>query len=63
MHFTWTLKYTWKLIYSNHDGDGQEKISGYISEETTLHVHQTFLYISLPFLHDLDVKLPSFFCT
>ena len=26
---------------------------------TTLHVHHTFLYISLPFLHDYDVKFPN----
>ena len=25
---------------------------GIISKTTTLHVHHTFLYISLPFLHD-----------
>ena len=30
---------------------------------TTLHVHQAFLYISLPSLHDYDVKMPNFtFC-
>ena len=27
---------------------------------TTLHVHHTFLYISLPSQHDYDVKMPSF---
>ena len=27
---------------------------------TTLHVHRTFLYISFPFLHDYDVKMPHF---
>ena len=30
---------------------------------TTLHVHHAFLYISLPSLHDYNVKLPNFtFC-
>ena len=30
---------------------------------TTLHVHNAFLYISLPSLHDYNVKLPNFtFC-
>ena len=30
---------------------------------TTLHVHHAFLYISLPSLHDYDVKVPNFtFC-
>ena len=27
---------------------------------TTLHVHHTFLYTSLPSLHDYDVKMPTF---
>jgi len=27
--------------------------------KTTLHVHHTFLYISLPGLHNYDVKLPN----
>ena len=31
-----------------------------VGKTTTLHVHLTFLYISLPFLHDYDVKLPNF---
>ena len=30
------------------------------SKTTTLHVHRTFLYISLPSLHDCYVKLPIF---
>ena len=29
-----------------------------ISKTTTSHVHHTFLYISFPFLHDHDVKMP-----
>ena len=28
--------------------------------KTTLHVHHAFLYISLPSLHDYDVKMPNF---
>ena len=31
-----------------------------ISKTTTLHVHHTFLYISLTSLHDYDVKMPNF---
>ena len=31
-----------------------------INKTTALHVHHTFLYISLPFLHDYDVKMPIF---
>ena len=33
---------------------------GLVGKTTTLQVHLTFLYISLPFLHDYDVKLPNF---
>ena len=31
-----------------------------VGKTTTLHVHLTFWYISLPFLDDYDVKLPNF---
>ena len=31
-----------------------------ISKTTTLHVHYTFLYISLLLFHDYDVKIPGF---
>ena len=31
-----------------------------VGKTTTLHVHLTFLYIPLPFLHDYNVKLPNF---
>ena len=35
----------------------------FIWKTTTLHVHQAFLNISLPSLHDHDVKLSNFtFC-
>ena len=40
-----------------------KKLIGIISTKTALHVQHTFLYISLPFLHDHNVKLPSYvFC-
>ena len=50
----------------NDDGDinenGKEGI-GLISKTTTLHVHHAFLCISLPKLHEYDVKMPNFtFC-
>ena len=35
---------------------------GFENKTTTFHVHCTFLYISLPFLHDYVVKLPNFTC-
>ena len=51
---------------SNDDGDGKEngkKTIGLIGKTTTLHVHHAFLYISLPSLHDYNVKVPNFtFC-
>ena len=51
---------------SNDDGEvnenGKEGI-GLISKTTTLHVHHAFWYISLPTLHEYDVKMPIFtFC-
>ena len=45
------------------DADDNEKVKktiGLISKTTTSHVHHTFLYISFPFLHDYDVKMPYF---
>ena len=51
---------------SNHDGYGDKKgkkAIGLFSKTITLHVHHAFLYISLPSLHDYDVKLTNFtFC-
>ena len=49
--------------FSNDDGDGNENIEtaiGLLSKATSLHVPHAFLYISLPLLHDYDVKMPSF---
>ena len=37
----------------------QKKKKVYIRKTTTLHVQHTFLYISLPSLHDCDVKFPQ----
>ena len=56
--------------FSNDDGDGdgngngnenvKKAAIGLLSKTTSLYVHHTFLYISLPLLHDYDVKIPSF---
>ena len=50
--------------FSNDDGDSNENVKkaiGLLSSKTTsLHVHHAILYISLPLLHDYDVKMPSF---
>ena len=36
---------------------------GWIGKTITLHLHHSFLYISLPSLQDYDVKIPNFtFC-
>ena len=37
-----------------------QKIIGLRSKTTTLNVHHTFFYISMPFLHEYDVKMPNF---
>ena len=45
------------------DGDSNgnsTKAIGLITKTTILHVHHAFLYISLPSLHDYDVKMPNF---
>ena len=47
----------------SHDGEGNENLKkaiDLIGKTTILHVHHAFLYISLPPLHDYDVKLPNF---
>ena len=47
----------------NEDGDGNENLKkavGLWTRTTALHVHHTFWYISLPSLHDYDVKMPNF---
>ena len=49
--------------FSNDDGDGNENVKkaiGLLSKTTSLYVHHSFLNISLPLLHDYDVKMPSF---
>ena len=38
----------------------RHKTIGLMRKTTTSHVHHTFLYISFPFLHDYDVKMPNF---
>ena len=47
----------------SNGADGNEnvkKTKGLTSKTTTLHVHHAFWYISAPFLHDFDVKIPNF---
>ena len=49
-------------LRSNNADDNQnvKKTIGLISKTTTSHVHHSLLYISFPFLHDYDVKMPNF---
>ena len=45
------------LKIQHRDGnENVKKITRLISKTITLHVHHTYLYISLPFLHDYDMK-------
>ena len=37
-----------------------KKAIGLVSKTTTLHMHQTLLYISLPSLQECEVKMPNF---
>ena len=49
----------WTLRSNDADGNGNvNKTIGLMSKTTTSHVHHTFLYISVPFLLDYDMKLP-----
>ena len=57
----------WILVsLRNHDGDGNEYSKKEIDldkQNNNFALHHAFLYISLPSLHDYDVKLPHFwFC-
>ena len=48
------------LIGSLSNENGKKAIGlDMTSKTTTLHVHHSFLYISLPSLHDYDVELPN----
>ena len=48
--------------FSNADSNSKENVKkaiGLISKTiTTMHVKHTFLYVSLPSLHDYDMKFP-----
>ena len=45
---------------SNDDGNQDvKKAIGLLRTTTSLNLHHAFLYISLPSLHDYDVKMPN----
>ena len=49
--------------FSNDDVDGNENVKtaiGLLSKTTSWHVHHAFWYISMPLLHDYDVKMPNY---
>ena len=57
-----TVNETLGTLRSDH-GDGNENATeaiGLVTKTTILHVHHPFLYISLPSLHQYDVKMPNF---
>ena len=47
--------------FSNDDCDGNQNVKKAISLLRETYVHHASLYISLPSLHDYDVKMPN--CT
>ena len=53
-----------KRSFSDGDGDGDENVKtaiSLLSKTTSLYLHHAFfLYISLPVLHDYDVKMRNF---
>ena len=43
--------------------ENSKKAKVYFGKTTILHVHHAFMYISLPSLHDYEMKMPNFtFC-
>ena len=61
IYFLYFVRKLGTLRSDDGDGNGNAtKAIGLISKTTILHVHYAFLYISLPSLHDYDVKTPNF---
>ena len=51
-----------RVLDRSDDGDSNENLTkaiGLITKTSIFHVHHAFLYISLPSLHDYDVKMPN----
>ena len=44
----------------DHGNENVKKAIGLITTTTIFHLHHAFLYISLPSLHDYDMKMPNF---
>ena len=46
---------------NSDDNESRKKSNRFrLAKKSNLHVHHAFLYISLPLLHDCEVKLPNF---
>ena len=64
--FAFTIVFVWtgpKIQRRGRQRERKKKTIGLISKTAISHVHHTFLYVSFPFLHDCDVKMPNFgFC-
>ena len=58
--FEWGITRTLRSDDGDGDGNDDVKKETDLSKTTVLHVHKCFLYISLPSLHDYDVKMPIF---
>ena len=54
-----TRDFTIRRRDRNENVKTNKQTIGLEGKTTTLQVHHTFLYISLPFLHDYDVKFPN----
>ena len=54
-----SCKITFKQRRQRRQREGKKQ-QIYISKTTTLHEHHSFLHISLPLLHDCDMKRPNF---
>ena len=59
----WVIAHSKKVIGTLRSDVGNENVKkaiGLITKTTILNVHHALLYISLPSLHDCDVKMPNF---
>ena len=54
-----TRDFTIRRRDRNENVKTNKQTIGLEGKTTTLQVHHTFLYISLPFLNDYDVKFPN----
>ena len=58
--YLYTNMETLGTLRSDDSNENVTRAKGLITKTTILHVRRTFWYISLPSLHDFDVKMPNF---